>query len=300
MHQNPIVAPPDLIRPDYTIHDYGSGIFKVVRFRSTRPSFVPASAKQKKGNDHKLDPSISRARKVVLELALCNPWDYFCTFTISKDKFDRTDLKTWYKKFSQWLRDQRKKGLDVAYVLVPEKHKDGSWHAHGLFRGNMELVSFSDLRAQGKRVPSYLVNGGYFNWPDYQEKFGFCSFGLIRNRVAAAFYVTKYLTKDINNHVSEVGARLYYPTQGLDRSVKHGDIYGGCSYLDDFLTNKYDFCDTGMTHVNHKLGWDFALEYMLIEPLETEDEYIQEVDQYMEAVQMTLDGFPDLSGSYNS
>ena len=300
MHQNPIVAPPELVRPDYSIYDYRNGMYKVIRFRSTVPRYISVEARSKKGNDSKLAPAISRARKVVLELALCNPWDYFCTFTISKDKYDRDNLIKWRDSFTQWLRDQRKKGLDVAYVLVPEKHKDGSWHAHGLFRGNMELVSFADLWAQGVRLPSYLVNGGYLNWPDYQKKFGFCSFGHIRNRVATAFYATKYLTKDLSTHVSDVGLHLYYCSRGLERSEKHGDIYGGCAYLDGFLTNKYDFCDTGMTHVNDKLGWDFALEYMAIEPLETEDEYIQEVDQYMEAVQMTLDGFPDLSGSYNS
>lgn len=294
LSQNPIVAPPDLARPDYTIYDYRNGIYKIVRFRSTAPRLCLPSERKKKGNDHKLDASISRARRVVLELALCNPWDYFCTFTISKDKYDRKNLVKWRDSFTQWLRDQRKKGIEVAYVLVPEKHKDGSWHAHGLFRGNIPLISFADMRKAGESVPDYLVNGGYWNWRDYQKKFGFCSFGLIRCAVATAFYVTKYLTKEISNHVSDVGLHLYYCSRGLERSNKHGDIYGFCSYLDSFLTNRYEFCDTGMTHVKDNLGWDFALEYMEMDSLDDvyiEDVYSKEVDDYMEAVQTVLDGF---------
>lgn len=294
LSHNPIVEPPELVRPDYSIYDYRNGIYKIVRFKSTAPRLVPYSDRKKKGYDNKLDASISRARRVVMELALCNPWDWFCTFTISKDKYDRTNLIKWRDSFTQWLRDQRKKGLDIAYVLVPEQHKDGSWHAHGLFRGNMELVSFADLRASGVSVPDKLVHGGFFNWPKYQKKFGFCSFGRIRNPVATGFYVTKYLTKDMSDHVSKVGLHLYYCSNGLERSNHHGDVYGYCAYLDDFLTNEYEFCETGMTHVKDELGWDFALEYMAIDSLDdvyTPDVLSQEVDTYMEAVQMALDGF---------
>lgn len=284
----------ELVLPDYSIYDYRNGIYKIVRFNSTVPRRVPASERQKKGNTNKLESAISRARRVVLELALCNQWDWFCTFTISKDKFDRSNLLNWRDSFTQWLRDQRKKGYEIAYVIVPERHKDGSWHAHGLFKGNVPLVSFADLRKQGNVVPDKLVFSDYYNWLAYQEKFGFCSFGRIRNPVATGFYVTKYLTKDMSNLVSQVGLHLYYCSQGLARASRHGDIYGYCGYLDKFLTNDYEFCSTGMTHVDDGLGWDFALEYMSIDSLDdvyTPEVCSQEVDTYMEAVQMALDGF---------
>ena len=300
MNQKPIVAPPELVLPDYTIHAYPlHNMYKVVHFRSTAPRFVSTADRAKKGNDHKLDPAISRAKKVVLELALCNPWDYFCTFTLSSGKHDRFDLDEWHRGFTQWLRDERKKGYDIRFVLVPERHKDGAWHAHGLFKGNVDLVSFADLRRAGHRVPDKLVNGGYLNWTAYQKKFGFCSFGRIRDPVACGFYTTKYLNKEIGQHVSNVGKHLYWASRPLERSVKHGDIYGHCSYLDGFLTNRYDFCDTGMTHVKDNLDWTFAMEYMLLEPLEFSDPVDHapenEVDTYMDAVQMVLDGFTDSS-----
>lgn len=295
LSHSPIVAPPELVRPDYSIYDFRNGIFKIIRFKSTAPRLVPYSDRKKKGNECKLDASISRARRVVLELALCNPWDWFCTFTISKDKYDRENLAKWRDSFTQWLRDQRKKGIHIEYLFVPEQHKDGSWHAHGLIKGDMELVSFAELRKQGVKLPDKLVRGDFYNWPAYQKKFGFCSFGRIRSHVGTSFYVTKYLTKDMCGLVSKVGLNLYYCSQGLSRATKHGDIYGYCKYLDDFLTNEYEFCETGMTHVKDGLGWDFAMEYMEFESLEdmcphdTIQQEEQEIDDYMDAVQMAFD-----------
>lgn len=300
MHQKPFVAPPELALPDYTIHRYPlHDIYKVVRFRSTAPRYVSNVERARKGNECKLDPAISRARKKVLELALCNPWDYFCTFTLSPAKNDRFNLDMWHKSFIQWLVDQRKKGYDIRYVLVPERHKDGAWHAHGLFKGDVPLVSFADLRRAGHKLPDKLIDGGYLNWPAYQKKFGFCSFGRIKDPVKVSFYTVKYVNKEIGKHVSNVGKHLYWASKPLERSVKHGEIYGNCSYLDGFLTNKYDFCDTGMTRLEDNLDWTFALEYMMLESLDLSDQTVSEVeteaDTYMEAVQTVLDGFADLS-----
>ena len=37
--------------------------------------------------------------------------------------------------------------------------------------------------------PRKLVNSEYRNWPDYMDKFGFCSLGPVKHPVAAAFYI---------------------------------------------------------------------------------------------------------------
>lgn len=291
-----------LVRPDYNIYHFTDGIYKVVHFKSTAPRFVSAEKRTKKGNENKLDAALSRARRTVLELALCNPWKYFCAFTITGEKYNRKDLVEWHEKFTQWLRDQRKKykkaGHDfkIDFLLVPEQHKDGSWHMHGLFSDiSPVLISFEEEWNMGLDVPYKLVKGGFFDWPDYQEKFGFCSFGSIRDKAATSFYITKYITKQLQDTAVGVGLHLYYPSRGLNRAVLHGDIYGHCGPLHKYLTNHYDFCDTGMTHVKDGLSWDFALEYMdydTMEPFGVSDpKEIPEVDAYFQAVQEVLDGF---------
>lgn len=60
-------------------------------------------------NDEKLNESITRTKRTIFELAYCNDWNWFFTGTIDEKKFSRTDLKLFYKCFSQWLRDYHKK-----------------------------------------------------------------------------------------------------------------------------------------------------------------------------------------------
>lgn len=302
--------PAELVRPDYVIHRYTDAIYKVVNFKNPRFRLAPPVREEKAKYDFKLDSSLSRARRVVLELALCNEWAYFCTFTLDKEKYKRDDLPKFHKDMTQYCADLRKKykkmGYDfpIRFVFVPEEHeKYGAWHMHGLISDiTPVLTSFADLRQQGKRVPDNLVKGGFFDWPDYSKKFGFCSLGKIRNKVATAFYVTKYITKQIDDCKLPVGAHAYYPSRGLNRAEKQGDVYGYCNYLHQFLDRDYEFCRTGMTHVKHGLSWDFAFEYIdhgLIEPLDfMSDTFVDdhaEVDTYVEYTQAAIDGFMEVS-----
>lgn len=236
----------------------------------------PGPAAEQQHYDHKLDSSLSRSRRVILEKALCNHWDYFCTFTIAQDKFDRDDLKTWHTKFAQWLRDQRKKGHNIQYLLVPERHAKGAWHCHGLLSGvpESELISFAELDKRGyrsesgKRLPKKLRLSNYLNWPAYQKKFGFCSLGRIKNPVAASFYVAKYITKEQDRMVKTVGLHSYYATRGLLGATKHVDFYGRDPEIDRLLVNKYEWCSTGMTHVKDHCDWTFCQDFVDIKDLE--------------------------------
>ena len=263
----------------HSVYRYTDQIYKIVQFYSVYPHLGPGPKETQKHHEKKLDSSISRTKRVILEKALCNSWDWFCTFTISPDKYDRQNLVAWRDSFTQWMRDQRKKGLPIRYLIVPEQHKDGSWHAHGLFSGLTEtdLITFKEMDKQGyrtpdgRRLPPKLIKSGYFNWMPYMEKFGFCSFGKISNPVAAGFYITKYITKDNDRMVKEVGLHSYYASRGLLGAEKHVDFYGRFPEIDQFLVNEYDFCRTGMTHLVHGLDWSFCLDYMsfpeVMEPL---------------------------------
>lgn len=246
------------------IYQYTGSIFKIVQLYRDTPPLRLHSGKAAESYDHKLDASYSRARRTLLELALCNPWDYFATFTINSEKQDRFDLDQWYKRFYEMIKYQRKvHGLKCRYVFVPERHKDGAWHAHGLFSGNMELISFADLAAQGVLLPDKLRNSSYLNWSLYQNTFGNCSFGPIRDPIASGFYMTKYITKDLANCVQDVGKHLYYASQGLNRSIKLGSMLVRSDYLDSLLVNKYEYCATGMVQPGE--GWYSDFVYDMLE-----------------------------------
>lgn len=284
------------VQPNYFIYKFTDQIYKVCYFPSGAPSGIRSYDTAHKHYEKKLDPSISRSRRIILELGLCNDWDYFGTFTLDGSKYDRTDLDGFRVSFSQFIRDYRKKAkkqgidTDIRFLLIPELHGDGkSWHMHGMFSGlDPFLVSFADWAKQGCDVPLDLIQNGYFNWPDYEKKFGYCSFGRINNKVACSFYICKYLYKGLAAGSVAVGNRCIFHSVGLNRAALHGDIYGHCDYLDQFLVNKYEFCQTGFTHLDHDLGWDFALEYMEIQPFDTASVAETEVDTYYNCTQLAF------------
>ena len=133
-----------------------------------------------------------------------------------------------------------------------------------------------------------MMLNDYYNWPAYQDAFGFCSLGTIDNHVACGFYMCKYITKDQSRMVSDVGLHSYYVSQGLNSAVKHIDFYGRDPSVDALLVNKYDFCATGMTHVKHGFDWTFALDLTNHEPLFQQE---KAVDTYEAYEQMVLNCF---------
>ena len=251
--------------PSFNVYKYNNNLYKVIHFPRPRPLLACQEVdRTKKGRDRKLDAAISRARKNVIELGLCNAWDWFGTFTLNKEKYNRYDLETFHKDFTQWIRDQRKKtGKTIRFLLVPELHEDGAWHMHGLLWNLPDLISFRDLRAlHGCKVPDKLVDGNYSCWMDFHEKFGFCSLGAIRNPIGAAFYTAKYVTKSLDDSGVDVGKHLYYCSRGLDRAVLHSQCFASSPELASLCTQKYEFCSTGLVNVDDPDKWLDALEFV--------------------------------------
>lgn len=172
--------------------------------------------------------NIYRAKSRIFEIAMCNDFEYFGTFTLDKDKISRADLHGTYEKIAKWLSNrQRTKGV-IKYVIIPELHSCGkNWHFHGLFyfeNVGENLQEFEIKKEMPKRQKikiNQLKKENYLNFPAYFEKFGFCSFGKIKDKERASSYITKYITKALGN-ADEVGQnkKLYYCSSGLKRAKK--------------------------------------------------------------------------------
>lgn len=237
------------VSPLYTIHQYREDTFKVVCFKrnldSDGLSLRLRDPSEFQHNDTKLDNNLSRARSMVLQYAMCNPWELFFTGTLDKRKYDRFDLDTYMDDLSQWIRDMRKKyRVKLQVLLVPERHKDGAWHVHGLVHDL--LVSATCPFAPP--APQKLIDGGFLNWPDYQAKFGFCSLALIRDPIATAYYITKYISKDLAGRGGDLGKHLYFHSRPLKTAERVSDVYVFNRQLESYCVDDYDFCKTGMVH----------------------------------------------------
>lgn len=216
-----------------------NGRLKLVRHNALRTKGIEdVDQHTRKGSvsDVKSDNNISRAKNRVFELALCNPWNIFLTFTLDPRKYDRDDLQKFQKDISQFIRNyNRNHSLNIKYLLIPEEHKKGGWHMHGFLMGlpDEHLRLFTLSEKLPKYIREKLKSGqAVYEWEPYRKKFGFCDLEEVRDEFAASAYVTKYITKDLDRTVKESGAHLYYCSQGLKRSavVFRGKANDGLTY----------------------------------------------------------------------
>lgn len=111
------------------------------------PYSVTDKGKRSEPSEDGVRRAASRARKQVFELCACNNLDLFFTLTLNKELIDRYDYKAAVRKFGQWADNHvRRRGLK--YVAVPELHKDGAVHFHGLC--NKEAVRLVDSGKKSK------------------------------------------------------------------------------------------------------------------------------------------------------
>lgn len=205
------------------VKQLGDSRLKVINMSTCRVSgleqdkFVEYS-KKNTVNTEKLSNNIVRAKTRINELALCNHWTYFLTLTINPQKYNRYDLKAYYRDLSEFLHNFNRRRADdkkVKYILIPELHKDGAWHMHGLIYGLQD----TDL---------YINDNGYLGWKPYESKFGFISLDKVRDKDKVSSYITKYITKEMDKNVTELGGHLYYTSKGLKSAE---ELYRGKAEL---------------------------------------------------------------------
>jgi hypothetical protein len=194
-------------------------------------------------NDNKLDENISRARSRIFEYAYCNPWAYFVTFTLDKTKYNRYDLEAFKKDFVKFICNlNRKEGVDIKFLLIPETHIDGAWHMHGFIMGlpSEELRLFTLEEHLPTYIRDKLKEGQQvYDWNKYRKKFGFCDLEPIRNHEACAKYVTKYISKSLAADITTLGAHLYYCSKGLKKAeIKAKGHFSGELKCPDYI-NEY-------------------------------------------------------------
>lgn len=132
--------------------------------------------------------SMNRTINKVYELSRSNVWQYFFTMTFDGQKVDRYDYAECSERLSQWLKDTRKHyAPDMVYLVVPERHKDGAFHFHGLFSkiGSLPLTD-SGIKQKGREI---------YNLPTY--KYGFTTVSMVEDSAKASSYVTKYISKEL-------------------------------------------------------------------------------------------------------
>ena len=178
-------------------------------------------------------------------MAFCNPWDFFFTGTLDPSKYDRSDLDSFHKDLTCYIKSlNRSSKRHIKFLFIPELHSDKkSWHIHGFISGLLpeDLKKFAVGDIMGKSIADRVLLGkSVYSWLGYSNKFGYCDLEPISNAEAVSKYITKYINKDLAHSVTDLNAHLYYHSRGLKTAeiIKKGTM--SANIAPDF-SNEY--CD---------------------------------------------------------
>ena len=154
--------------------------------------------------DEKLK-NVFKIRRKIFDYSKENKFDYFATFTFNSD-FSKNEER--FKEMMRYLKFVRTKairsGIELRYLVVPELHKSGLIHFHGLFGGyKLNLVD------SGHK----FNNSKIYNIADFTA--GFTNVQKIRSRDKVSNYITKYITKNLLDSPVAKGKKKYWCTKNL-------------------------------------------------------------------------------------
>ena len=168
----------------------------------------------KTSNETAEERSIRRSQRKVRDYILCNQFDLFATITFA---IDRHNIEHSKEKLNTWLKNQRDRNGKFNYAIVPEYHKDGALHFHGVFSNYNGRLK----KSKSSKTGHYLTSNGKDVYEFEEYKSGFTKVQYIGNtpedRAKVGGYISKYITKEM---VSLFGKKRYWTSQGLRKPIQ--------------------------------------------------------------------------------
>lgn len=133
---------------------------------------------------------------------------WFITLTFSPDNVDRFDYDAVCALMLKFTRSLRH--YNCLYLIIPEQHKSGAWHFHGLIKGDLPVVPAISPKT-GKCI---FDNNRRLVYNVTNFDVGFTTATKIGDSDRAVSYLTKYLTKDKMTKVPK-GKKRYWASRKL-------------------------------------------------------------------------------------
>ncbi|MBQ8029553.1 MAG: hypothetical protein IJ262_09160 [Clostridia bacterium] len=172
------------------------------------------------------DDNMKRAKAKIFDIALSNEWSYMITLTLDDNRIDRYNTEKIIKPFRQWLNNMVKR-KNLKYLIVPEFHKDGAIHFHGLINDSLDLVFSETYIIPELKKPCKLEIVKKYGYDVSDEKvrevmnisnwkLGFSSAVKIDNNVEA---VSKYMTKYTCKNFQKIFGQSFFAGGGVNRDL---------------------------------------------------------------------------------
>lgn len=178
--------------------------------------------------------SSRRSKKMIYDVTRSNIWEWFVTITFNPELVDSMDYEECVKKLSKWINNIRTRNCTgMVYIFVPELHKSGRYHFHGLI-SHCEGLQFENS--------GHFDKGGNIIYNIGKYKLGFTTATKVRNSEAAEKYIAKYVTKELTSHLK--GKRRYWKSKNckvpdleyyFNKRDTHMDLHDSLISRSDYL-----------------------------------------------------------------
>lgn len=116
--------------PKTVLYKYNETSYKLSYIKSCRKKGFELLTKNTKSSILKTDKaeleriSLSRTKRNIFEICMCNNFEYFVTLTVSPKFCIRNDLEQVQMELKKLLKAYKRKNGSFGYILITEHHLD--------------------------------------------------------------------------------------------------------------------------------------------------------------------------------
>lgn len=169
-----------------------------------------------------IERSTRRSKSAIIGYALNNDFSHFVTFTFRDERHNDDQV---LKRLMAYLTQMRRNYPGFQYLIVPERHKSGALHFHGLINGipDPEFIPAinNDPTSKYYQQPLRRTRRGtadtypVFNLLSF-NRYGFSDAERIESPEKIANYISKYITKEL---VTSFNKKRYWASRNLRAPV---------------------------------------------------------------------------------
>lgn len=152
-----------------------------------------------------------RIKRKIKYYCQSNDFDLFWTLTLDDTKVNAKDYTYSRKRLQAWLKYQREKYGKFDFLFVPELHKSGRIHFHGV-TGKLSppLIEARYLKSNRLIQKNGMQIYNAENWEN-----GFSTVSKIQSKEKASSYIAKYITAELIEVPSAFNQPRYFVSRGL-------------------------------------------------------------------------------------
>lgn len=220
--------------------DFGNGRIEIAAYHSPRLRYMGSKKKPSNREDETTDKAqeertrrqLYAIRRKIKGYALSNNFRWFVTLTFNPEKVDSFEYETAKATLLKWCRSMRDRYGQFDYLIIPELHKSGAVHFHGL----MGDIPARFVEAANPKTGKPIIRHGRQVYNLTEWGYGFSDCEEIESPERAASYITKYVTTALLTDKKMYNKKRYFNSQGLAKPAVTFGMSDNTD-LDDFTPN---------------------------------------------------------------